>query len=119
MFTLLVEQHLFQKVIEYVDGTIDLQELEAWLLPNLGTILDAGDDDSIALAKLIEGGAIELQAGISSAETLFQELKKLLSSAKFTQNIIWSSNTTGNKKNIWDMGSLDQPQTLRWDLQFV
>ena len=129
MFTLLVEQHLFQKTVEYVDGTVDLQELEAWLLPNLGTILDAGGEASIALAKLIEGGAIEFQVGISSEETLVQELKKLLSSATSNQNIKWASNTAESKeiwdmeaaesKEIWDMEVLNQPQTLNWELQFT
>ncbi len=103
MFTPLVEQHLFQKAVEYVDGTIELQELETWLLPNLETILDAGDADSIALAKLIEGGAIELQAGLLTTEALRQELKALLSSAKFSQLIIWSGATSGSEKNIWNM----------------
>ena len=117
MFTLLVEQHLFQKTVECVDGIIDLRELEAWLLPNLETILDGGNDDSVALAKLIEGGAIELQAGISSEETLCHGLKELLSSLKFNQNI-WSDNTADSKK-IWDIGALDQTQTLKWDLQFA
>ena len=119
MFTLLVEQHLFQKALEYADGTIDLQELETWLLPNLETILDGGDVDSIALAKLIEGGAIELQAGISSRGAFCQELKKLLSSVKLDQPIIWFGNTAGSKENIWDAIILDQPQTVRWDLQFA
>ena len=87
MFTFLVEQHLFQKAAEYVDGTIDLQELEEWLLPNLGNILDAGNENSIALAKLIEGGAIEIQAGLSSRKKLSQELKKLLSSSKAMESV--------------------------------
>ena len=87
MFTFLVEQLLFQKAAEYVDGTIDLQELEEWLLPNLENILDSGNENSIALAKLIEGGAIEIQAGLSSRKKLSQELKKLLSSSKAVENV--------------------------------
>ena len=87
IFTFLGEQRLFQKATEYVDGTIDLQELEVWLLPNLENILDAGNENSIALAKLIEGGAIEIQAGLSSRKKLSQELKKLLSSSKAVENV--------------------------------
>lgn len=118
MFALLVEQHLFQKTVEYIDGTMGLQELEEWLLPNLETILDSGNDDSIALAELIEGRAIELQADISSADTLRQELKELLFSLKFNQDITWSTNTADSQK-FWDMGVLDQTETIKWDLQFA
>lgn len=87
MFTFLVEQLLFQKAAEYVDGTIDLQELEEWLLPNLENILDSGNENSIALAKLIEGGAIEIQVGLSSRKKLSQELKKLLPSSKAVESV--------------------------------
>ena len=111
MFELLVEQHLFQKAVEYVDGTIDLRELEEWLLPNLETILDGGNDYSIALAEILEGGAIELQAGISSEETLVQELKKLLSSPKFNQDFRWASNTA-ERKEIWDMKVIDDAEDI-------
>lgn len=87
MITFLVEQHLFQKAAEHVDGKIDLQELEERLLPDLETILDAGNENSIVLAKLIEGGAIEIQAGLSSRKKLSQELKKLLSSSKAMESV--------------------------------
>lgn len=118
MFALLLEEQLFQKAFEYVVGNIDLRELEEWLLPTLETILDCGSDDSIALAELIEAGTIELQTGISTEETLIQELKELLSSPKYDQNVIWAKNTAKSTK-IWAMGVLDETQTLNWNLQFA
>ena len=136
MFALLIEEQLFQKAIEYVDGNIDLRELEEWLLPNLETILDHGNDESIALAELLEVGAIELQVGVSSKEALVSELRKLLTSRKFMQDIDWASIVTV-KNETWDLKVIedgeimedregvedeefvDQPQTFELELQVI
>lgn len=86
IFTFLGGQHIFRKAAEYVDGTIDLQELEEWLLPNLGNILDAGNENSIALAKLIEGGNRD-SSWVIFQKKMSQELKTLLSSSKAVESV--------------------------------
>jgi len=81
MCTLLLKEQLFQKSFEYVRGIIALHELEEWLLPNFEDILDYGDASSGEIAKLIEGGAIEVQAGLYSEAELSEELRNLLSAS--------------------------------------
>lgn len=108
MCTLLLKEQLFQKSLEYVRGIIALHELEEWLLPNFEDILDSGDASSRELAQLIEGGAIEVQAGLYPEAELSEELQNLLSALTAR-----SSDTRAMR----DTAPPDPHDTIRWDLR--
>ncbi|MDD9819528.1 MAG: hypothetical protein OXR07_01450 [Nitrospira sp.] len=108
MDTLLLKEQLFQKSFEYVRGIIGLHELEEWLLPNFEDILDSGDASSREIAQLIEGGAIEVQAGLYSEAELSEELRNLLFAST-----VRSSGT----RAMEDTEAPDPHDTIRWDSQ--
>ena len=116
---MLTHQVIFQKVLEYLAGG-SFHTLEEWILLNLRDILDSGAEVEKALAKLIEGSAIEIGEGILSESQFKGELQSFVDAHRdsFPDTWLGTSNisvdmelSVANRTETWNflVGSSASP----------
>jgi hypothetical protein len=67
---------IYSKVTDYIEHSIDLHELESWLVSMLPIYLLNPNSDAAVLASRIELGLAEINAGIATERLLRNRLKK-------------------------------------------
>lgn len=101
---------IYSKISDYVQRRITLEQLERWLVSMLPTYFANPDSSAAELAGLVELGLAEIQAGITTQ----QSLRKLLSQ-HVTTNLITpepdphetSFNETGASSRLTAAKNLD------------
>lgn len=66
-------------MLEFVQGSITVSELEEWLVPQIPALISDPDSVEADLVSAIELGIAELQAGIRSNDDLILFLRQVLS----------------------------------------
>jgi len=72
---------ILDQLRSYLNRTLSLRQLEDWVLPNLQSILDAGDQDSIKLIDEVDVLLMELADGELSELEFFWRVNALVSAA--------------------------------------
>jgi hypothetical protein len=101
---------IFSKVNEYVEGRINLREMEYWLANRLPIYLLNPDSTAAGLAGAIELGLAEIQAGIRSERSL----KRLLLQRHIRGHILMKSysHETGETDTV---SSVSTTETMNWE----
>lgn len=68
---------LLSQIESYLSGHQTLQGLEQWLLLNLQTILDSGDQQAIALANAVDALLVDAGEGLTTCEEMVAQLEAL------------------------------------------
>ena len=69
-----MRQEFLQQLIDYLNGRYTIQEFEAWMLSNLGVILNSGDGELIDMANDIDADFMEFSEGIINEKVLKERL---------------------------------------------
>jgi len=72
---------ILDQLRSYLNRTLSLRQLEDWVLPNLQSILDAGDQDSIKLIDEVDVRLMELADGELSELQFFWRVNGLVSAS--------------------------------------
>ena len=68
-------RELRNQMDEYLTGQSSIQQLESWLLSNLQTIIDSGDDVANELANNIDADLIQFSENILDEATIKERVK--------------------------------------------
>jgi len=74
----MVSSDFRQRVLQYLEGLISLEELEEWFLPKVFDLIVDPDSSDSALAAAIELGLAEMMDGIRDEDGLRQDLREIL-----------------------------------------
>jgi hypothetical protein len=69
---------IFRKVFQYLDGKINLEDVEDWLVPHLYEFLTLPTSSASELAGVVELGLAEMSSGQCSEEDFRSLLKKYI-----------------------------------------
>ena len=78
-----VTSNIFEKVSDYLENVITLEELEDWMAPNLGLFLSLPPNDASELAGAIELGLAEMTKGHRTEEEFKTLIKEFIKSRDF------------------------------------
>ena len=66
---------LLTNILCYLDGHCSLHKLEVWLLANLQSILDSGDNASIEIANYLDADLIQYGEGLIEEGSVVERLR--------------------------------------------
>jgi len=94
----MISYELKEKIQQFVDSEISVEELEDWLVPRLHLFIRDPDSDNANIVAAVELGLSELSSGIQSVEDFRKSLNDELVdfAAIFIQNPSDISVTTGS-----------------------
>lgn len=69
---------IFRKVFQYLDGKINVEDIEDWLVPHLYELLTLPPCGASELAGVIELGLAEMSSGQRSEDDFHSQLKKYI-----------------------------------------
>lgn len=70
---------LLNRVDSYLLGKVSLQHLEEWLLSNLQSILDSGDNKAVDLANKLDADLVEVTEGLIDESAIREYLQRYVS----------------------------------------
>jgi len=85
-----MRQEFLQQLIDYVNGRHTIREFEAWLLSNLGVILNSEDNQLIKTTNDIDADFMEFSEGIIDEETLRKRLLGYFTEGE-TLHLVWGA----------------------------
>ena len=111
----------------YMNGKTLLSDLEDWLVANLQSILDAGDEKVIEVANEIDADLMEFRDGSIDEKTLLTHFEYLLNhletvpvtEPKEEVGISTQATTSVNTIETYAEFMVPKPTDLRWNLQFA
>ena len=69
-----MRQEILQQISDCINGKSTIREFEAWMLSNLGVILNSEDGELIAMANDIDADFMEFSEGIINEKVLKERL---------------------------------------------
>jgi hypothetical protein len=76
------KEEVLQVFRKYVSGMVRMNDLEDWILSHIQGILNSGNQEAIALIDEVDALLIEIGAGISSEQDLFDTISRFISDAE-------------------------------------
>ena len=86
----MMRQEILQQISDCINGKSTIQEFEAWMLSNLGVILNSGDGELIDMANDIDADFIGLSEGTIDEETLRKRLLGYFTEGE-TLHLVWGA----------------------------
>lgn len=106
----MAEYEFFEKINQYIDGDISLEQLEDWYVPRLPTLIDDEDSAESNLVASLELGLAELSSGVQSENELKEYLSEALSEVQVElrpifldprdESIRWITGSSNETPNI-------------------
>jgi hypothetical protein len=79
------KEEILQIFRDYISGNAQLIDLEDWVLSHIQAILDSGNQVAVALIDRVDALLIEIGAGITSEEELFNAISSIISDEETLQ----------------------------------
>lgn len=74
-----MDRELLKEIQNYLNGYCTLQDLESWILSNLQTILESGDESTIHAVNQLDADFVELSEGLINEASIREHLQNYAS----------------------------------------